>query len=257
MAPPPLPDIATGFLTQGDDGRLRFGVQAVRGWPWRLDAEGISEEVPDTELARGLVTPKSHRWEDLRQVSLRLRPTIALGLLFTAMRDFEYRLEVRTADKAGWYMFQHHLLARTDRRAHARVLPALMQYLVATPAARARLDDDDSVARLVVAVRGCLAGTELPGGSKARWPEGAYPARRELDAAAVTVLGDRGVVVFGGRPVAGGRLDATPEVIDAVKADFAAHTKASPPPDDVVVAAVDAMQGPRPDWPFAVVLGEG
>lgn len=253
MAPPPLPDTTTGFLTQGDDGHLRFGVDSLRGWPWRLDGEGIAEEVPEAELARGLVTPKAYRWEELRQVSLRLRPTIALGLLFQPLRDFEYRLEVRTGERKGWFMFQHHLLARTDSRIHARALPALMQYIVATPPVRKRLDDEASVARLVDGVRDCLAGTEMPAPPKARWPDAPYQARRELDAAAVAVLGERGVIVFGGRPVVGGRLDATPEVIDAVRADFAAHTKALPPPDDAIVAAIDAMQGPRPDWPFDVL----
>lgn len=251
---PPLPDTATGLLTQGDEGTLRFGVEAVRGWPWRLDTEGISEEVADPEVARGLVVPKAFRWSDLQQVSLRLRPTVALGLLLAPVRDFEYRLELRTADKKGWYMFQHHLLARTDRRMHARVLPALMQFLIATPAARAGLDDPATVRRLLDEVRACLAATEVPHRRRERWPGGTYASRRELDAAAVAVLAGRDVVLFAGRPLRGCRLEATAEVSEAVVADFTEHCRAQPPPPDVVAAAVEAMQGPRPEWPFEVLV---
>lgn len=253
MASPPAPDTATGFLSIGDDGRLRFGVGAIRGWPWRLDARGIAEEVPEEELARGLVTPKSFRWRDLRQVSLRLRPTIALRLLVSPLRDFEYRLEVHTADNKGWFMFQHHLLARTDRRMHVRVLPALMQFLIATPEARDRLDDVGALHRLLEEVGDCLATSEGPPGRSERWPAGAYASRRELDAAAVSVLADHDVVLFAGRPVRGGRLGVSSEVVDAVLADFAEHCRAAAPPPDVVAAAVDAMQGPHPDWPFDVL----
>lgn len=247
------PDTSAGFLSPGGDGRLRFGVDVARGWPWRLDADGIFEEVPEAELTKGIVRPKSFRWEDLRQVSLRLRPTLAPRLLLSPLRDFEYRLELHTVDKKGWFMFQHHLLARTDRRMHVRVLPALMQFLIATPVARARLDDADAVQRLVDAVRDCLATTEVPLGRPARWPGGTYASRRELDAAAVSVLAEHDVVLFAGRPLRGGRLAASAGVVDAVLADYAEHCRSGAPPDEVAAAAVDAMQGPHPDWPFDVL----
>lgn len=247
------PDTATGFLSAGDDGRLRFGAAAVRGWPWRIDAAGIAEEVAAGELDRGLVRPKSFAWDELRRVSLRLRPTIAPRLLLSPYRDFEYRLELHTADEKGWFMFQHHVLARTDRRMHVRVLPALMQFLIATPAARDGVGDAATVRDLVDAVRGCLAATEAVPGRAQRWPSGSYASRRELDAAAVAVLAGRGVVLFAGRPLRGRRLEASPEIVDAVLADFAEHCRSGAPPPDVVAASVDAMQGPKPDWPFDVL----
>lgn len=254
------PETATGFLScAGEDGRLRFGAAALRGRQWRLDTDGIFEEVPEDERAGGLAAPaKEYRWEELRQVSLRLRPTISPRLLFTPLRDFEYRLELHTADDAGhvkgWYMYQHHVLARTDRRMHARALPALMQFLIATPDARPGLGDPAAVSALLDELGECLGTTVAAAGRRARWPSGTYASRRELDAAAISVLAERGVVLFAGRPLRGRRLDASPEVIADVEADYAAHCRAAAAPADVVAAAVDAVQGPHPDWPFDVLL---
>ena len=254
------PDTTTGFLScAGADGRLRFGAAALRGRPWRLDPDGIFEEVSGDDPPEGIAAaPKSYRWEELRRVSLRLRPTISPRLLFTPLRDFEYRLELHTADDAGhvkgWYMYQHHVLARTDRRMHVRALPALMQFLIATPDARPGLGDAAAVRALLDELGECLGTTGAVAGRAARWPSGTYASRRELDAAAISVLAGRGVVLFAGRPLRGRRLDASPDVVADVEADFAAHCRSAAPPTDVVAAAIDAVQGPHPDWPFDVLV---
>jgi len=245
---------AAGFLAPGEDGVLRFGAACVRGWPWRLDSGGIAEEVPEETIMRGVVVPRSYRWDDITRAGLRVRPTVSVPLLLKPWRDFEFRLEVRTLDGKGWFLYQHHLLERTDSRLHTRVMPALVQYLIATPDARKGLDDPGRVELLVERIAGCIADSVPQPRATQRWPGASRRRRRELDAAAVEVLAQRDVVLYGGRPVNGARMEATPQLIDAVIVDWAEHVAGDLPGDDVVAAALDAMQGPHPDWPFDVLV---